>query len=52
MTHTAGDEITEVNLKMKDYIASMDDLTGCNLFDMVGRGIRDFRKAMAFPLDK
>ena len=52
MMYTAGDKITKVDLKRKYHITSMDNLTSHNLFNMVERGMRDFRKAMAFASDK
>ena len=52
MTFTAGDEIDLADLKRKHRITSTEALSGRNLLDMARRGMRDFRKAMAFAKDK
>ena len=52
MTFTAGEEINCVDLKKKHRVSSDEPLSGRNLLDMARRGMKDFRKAMAFAKDK
>jgi hypothetical protein len=52
MTFTAGEEINCADLKRKHHLTSDEHLSGRNLLDMARRGMKDFRKAMAFAKDK
>jgi hypothetical protein len=52
MTFTAGEEINCADLKRKHRLTSDEHLSGRNLLDMARRGMKDFRKAMAFAKDK
>ena len=52
LTFTAGDEITTADLVKKHRRSSTELVSGRQLFGMAERGMRDYRKALAFTKDK
>ena len=52
LVFTAGDEITTADLVLKHCSSSTELVSGRQLFGMAERGMRDYRKALAFTKDK
>ena len=48
LAFTAGDEITTTDLVKKHRSSSTELVSGRQLFGMAERGMRDYRKALAF----